>query len=827
MAASANGSEGQVRGPTIADGWARDLGLAPVPLFDDVVVGDGSHEILLDGGLGSFAISVTSEELWRDRRAAEWAWSSGVPHHVTVTPDKVAVTRWDAKAAELFTVASVRDRLDAFYRYLVTDRIRSNTRVVDELVELFRKTRSAVAQTQAPDERSVDVFLALLAEGMERAGRKRLPAVERDALKLLPGAIADGLASEIAGQASRGDLLGVHPDLSIRHAGSEIFQEAHFALSQAPAPDLLGWIGPATSKRETRGTAHFTPPALARSIVERALGELGDVAGRATLTIMDPACGSGSFLYEAVRALRRMNYSGRLRVVGRDISEAAVSMARFVLSLAESDWSPQGGMEVDLRAADSLREDMPACDVLLMNPPFLSWNAMSAEQRDLTRGLMRGLLQGRTDLSMVFVARAFSAISPGGVLGALVPASLLTLLSAEKWRHWLTERADVRMLAFLGDYGLFRHATVQVAGLVLRNGVAAGGGEALAMIAGDTAQSTGDAFRAVRRGGNADGRGGSEGRWHVFPVPSSSFAKAPNWRLVPPAAAAALERLDRIGATRPVGELFDVRQGIRTGDNRRFVLSAADHAKLPPGERRWFRPAMTGDNLVEGRLAAGEWLFYPYEAAGPLLDDEDELRRKLPEYYARVLLPHREDLSSRSSLSRSGRQDWWGLSERRAWSITTTPRIVSKYFGAPGSFALDLEGRYAVVQGYAWFPRAGPVDVAAQQDDEEDLIAPAAAMVSAELLPAFAALFNSRPFHAVLRLFSSYVGGGQYDLSPRFVNQVPVPDLAAASRDERAGAWLAKLAGLAARMATGDPEWQDAATATVRSLYGEALFEDL
>lgn len=821
--AAANG-----KGGTIADQWARDLGLAPVPLFSDEIVDGGSHEILLDGGLGSFAVSVTSDEVWRDRRAAEWAWSSGVPHHVTITPDRVAVTRWDAKTPELFSLSSVRERLDAFYRYLVTDRVRSNNRVVEELVELFRKTRSAIAAADMPDSESVDVFLALLAEGMEIGGRKRMPEIDRDLLKALPRTSHDTLVAEAAGQARRSDLLGLQPDLAVRHAGSEIFQEAHFVLGQAPTPDLLGWIGPATVKRESRGTAHFTPPALARTIVERALSETGDIRSRRELTVMDPACGSGSFLYEAVRAIRRMGFDGKLNVVGRDISAPAVSMARFVLSLASSDWTPGGGLVVDLAVADSLRAKMPKCDVLLMNPPFLSWNAMPPDQRDLTRELLGGLLQGRADLSMVFVTRALSALAPGGVLGALLPASLLTLLAAEKWRGWLIERADVSMLAFLGDYGLFRHATVQVAGLVLRSGKARPETPVLAMIAGDTAQSTGDAFRAVRRGiGQDDDR---EGRWHVYPVALRTFAAAATWRLVPPAAAEALRRLETLGATKQIGELFDVRQGIRTGRNSLFLISAAEHAKLPAAERAWFRPAMTSDNLVDGMLTPGAWLFYPSDGAMVRIEDEDELKRKLPQFYVRHLAPNRAELKGRSSIARAGREDWWGLSERRSWSASGAPRIVSKYFGAPGSFAFDPRGLYAVVQGYAWFPRtdAAVPDAVGAGDEEADEPATAELRtIPTELLPAFAALFNSEPFHTVLRLFSSYVGGGQYDLSPRFVNKVPVPDLVAAARDERGGSRLAQLIRLGTHMSPQDPEWRAQVGSVVRSLYGEALFEDL
>ena len=56
-----------------------------------------------DGGYGSFAMSETGEELWRDQQPACWAWSSDLPHHVTVTGDVVAVTRWDSPKAEVFS----------------------------------------------------------------------------------------------------------------------------------------------------------------------------------------------------------------------------------------------------------------------------------------------------------------------------------------------------------------------------------------------------------------------------------------------------------------------------------------------------------------------------------------------------------------------------------------------------------------------------------------------------------------------------------------------------------------------------------------------------
>ena len=83
---------------SVAQCWSHRFGLVSAPLFeskDMELTGPGDHQVLLNGGNGTFALSVSSEELWRAPDAAGWAWSSDIPHHVTLTDSKVAVVRWD------------------------------------------------------------------------------------------------------------------------------------------------------------------------------------------------------------------------------------------------------------------------------------------------------------------------------------------------------------------------------------------------------------------------------------------------------------------------------------------------------------------------------------------------------------------------------------------------------------------------------------------------------------------------------------------------------------------------------------------------------------
>lgn len=150
---------------TLSARWSERFGLARSPMFScDEVGPDGAHDVLLDGGHGSFGLSVV-DELSDPLSAAGWAWSSDLPHHVTVTAKEVQVVRWDAAHdAQVYSAASVNGDLDGFYRYLCKDRLRSNRTVVQHLVNLFGRVRTLVAHAQLPDERSIDAFVTVLAD---------------------------------------------------------------------------------------------------------------------------------------------------------------------------------------------------------------------------------------------------------------------------------------------------------------------------------------------------------------------------------------------------------------------------------------------------------------------------------------------------------------------------------------------------------------------------------------------------------------------------------------------------------------------------------------
>jgi len=805
----------------VAQGWAERFGLATAPLFErGEAARPEEHTVLLDGGFGSFAISETDEPIWRDPQTAAWVWSSNLPHHVTVSERVVAVRRWDSPRAEEFSRTSIEAQIEPFYEYLTADRVRSTQRVVDHVLQLFKGVRSLVADAGIEDERSIDFFLAFLDTLIDReketdGGPARGAAEEL--LRALPTVGLDALMHEIGLRTSL-QSFRLFPALAVRHAGSDIFQEAHFELMRTPGVDLFGYSGLAESKAVTRGGAHFTPAPLARSIAENSLAQIDSLRTRQELTVLDPACGSGAFLQEAVRSLRRMGYMGRLRLVGRDISPAAIAMAKFVVNHTVADWSPSGGVAVDLETADSLDAPLPAADVIVMNPPFMAWSALDPRQRDQVRAVLGARQQGRADLSMAFVTRALDVLNDGGVLGVLLPASLLTLQAAQEWRRDILERGDLRLLASLGEYGLFAHALVQVAAAVVckPSDAAARSGTLRAVVSTNSADATGNALRMLRKMPTATQVESPDGSWRIFQVPARKLESRPTWRITSPKMEAALSRLLEAGAS-TMADLFEVRQGVRTGDNKAFLLDQAQFNALPVREHRFFRRAVMNSSIQDGKIKETFWVFYPYGDPEIAISDEETLRDTLPTYFRKYLEPRRESLTQRASLRAP--LHWWDLSERRlSWASDERPRIISKYFAGPGGFATDLQAEYMTVQGFAWLPKW-----VTETDGEDEF----EVLTSADLVCAYSALMNSIRFSKILEFYSPHVAGGQFDLSPRYVDNVVVPNLVELARGHRAGRLIARLTSLGREPRLSDPDWCATVDRITTELYGVDIFDEV
>ena len=172
--------------------------------------------------------------------------------------------------------------------------------------------------------------------------------------------------------------------------------------------------------------------------------------------VLDPACGSGNFLYLALRALRDLEKrvhvegqelglpvplameTGPHNILGLEINEFAAELARVTVWIGDIQWCRQNGYPHALNPilrpldgiehrdallnADGSEAAWPAADVVVGNPPFLGGSVMRGELGDAYVETLRktydGRVPGGADLVTYWFEKARAQIAAGALRAA-------------------------------------------------------------------------------------------------------------------------------------------------------------------------------------------------------------------------------------------------------------------------------------------------------------------------------------------------------------------------------------------------------------------------
>lgn len=332
------------------------------------------------------------------------------------------------------------------------------------------------------------------------------------------------------------------------------------ARAGAADPALCGRVYEqrlAADRRSRRaGGAYYTPPHLVDYTIDHALD------GGTDLHVVDPACGGGAFL---LAALARGVAPSHLH--GVDIDPTAVAVCRLALALA-------GAPGADVRLGDALDDatEMPPADVVVGNPPWgqkgLRFPKARAAQLRRRYRTARGVL----DPFALFVERGLELVGEGGRVALVLPDIVL-----------LKNQRPVRDLLLEHRLELIAHAGRAFAGVNL---------DAVVLVA--------------RRGAAARGH-----RVHIdfgvpperqSALPQSVFAELPGHRFNIHLTEPALAVLRRLAPLPPLGDRFEIHEGVHTGNARGKLIARES------GPAR--EPIVIGrKELVRHRLAwGGAWI---------------------------------------------------------------------------------------------------------------------------------------------------------------------------------------------------------------------------
>jgi methylase of polypeptide subunit release factors len=429
-------------------------------------------------------------------------------------------------------------------------------------------------------------------------------------------------------------------DGPFRDVAAPLFQRvSEYGLPQEPADvlkDLYLELFPRAQRH--RLGEYYTPEWLAEKLLSDTLGraDLGDPSKR----VLDPACGSGTFLVLVIKHVRRRVAAGHFgrrqalelilrNLAGFDVHPLAVRAARvnYLLALGDLLRDKSGPIALPIHEADSVRggPDLPPFDYVVGNPPWVNWQHLSEEFRRQTMPLWEhyGLFPKRPtamqtilgaskyDLSMLMTyVAADRYLRINGKLGFLVSQSLFKSAAGEGFRRFILPDGTplaVHVVDDLVKLKPFDTAANRTAAVVLEKGR-------------DTQFPVAYRFH----------RAGRQSCWNAQPVsadPSSA------WIAAPPKVLAAITRI--LGASD-----YRAREGANTGGaNAVFWIEAGTASRRQTAIR----------NVTEGarkRVPASR-ATVEVELVYPLLRGQNVSRwRAVPEYS--ILVTHAPGMKLRA-----------------------------------------------------------------------------------------------------------------------------------------------------------------------------------
>lgn len=730
--------------------WKKSFGLLPIHL--SVTPNDLNNYILLNGGSGDFCFSNSFQNLAPEQYYSK-AWSSNTKNFVELNDDKIKLYNWKKDEIEEIKKRDVISNFDKFYKYIIANSYKSNNDVVPFLIDIFKKFRHHTRETTNASE-ALSILFTLLASLEEdnlnssHENKWGLPSIHK------PQNFDMHLERFKEGSGKSKPIL----DLILRHASGTLFQEAQKeAMFFNTQLDLFGdFAGDYITKKNLYSSVHYTPPFLSRTIVENTLSKIN--LTKSELKIIDPACGSGEFLVEVLKQLKELNYNGKIIIHGWDSSQSAIQTTNFLLTYEKRTIWRENLIFILKNVDDSLIEDWDNnYDLVLMNPPFISWEQMNKSSRESTNSIFEGANLGKLskpNQASAFFYKAITSLNTDGVIGCVIPSSLLTLDSYKKLRDDCQEMINIDLIGKLGNF-IFDDALTDVS-IIVAHKPKEESNPLILWVKNEKGKAH-DALRDLRKMQSQNEITVDEKYYSIYTPINFPITKE-SWKIISFSENEMMKSLRVLLASNKLvltSKLFTVKQGIRTGNNKVFKITANEYSLLPDNEKEYFKSVIDNASISRGTINNNSFIWYPYNESGLLINSEEELIQKVPTYYSSRLLRNKSILQERARISN---EKWWVLSEHRAWQRIKTRKIISTEFGSSKSFAYDSSGSYMIERGNGW--------IAKKDFTHDDYYF-------------YLSFFSSTFFDKLLSIYSKQLSGSNnyYDLGNKFVKDIPIPNV--------------------------------------------------
>jgi len=549
-------------------------------------------------------------------------------------------------------------------------------------------------------------------------------------------------------------------------------------------------------KRKAQGI-YYTPKWVVDYIVKETVGRHLEEHSHhdiLNMTILDPSCGSGSFLIDAFEMLlahharvegksaRDLGKARRWQILtgnifGVDLDQQAVDIARLNLLLrAVSKRELLPGLEDSVVRGNSLisgsREELRryfgrrwqekqafdwgerfghvmergGFDVIVGNPPYVRIQTLDRQEVDYYSDRYEAAT-GNYDIYCLFVERGLQLLRPGGRLGFIVPNKFFNAAYGKGLRKLLSEAGAVERIVDFGDAQVFESGTNYTCLLFLKKEagqqwVCASARDAV--VSNPACPNLADLDRSVQ-------------------LDPGRLSSAP-WVMAGVDEGGIVQKLRQTGL--PLAKVADrIFQGIRTSANQVYVFKGGrsvgegllevvtSSGRTVTLDSAMTRPLLRGEDVKRYRsLAADMAVLVPYEIeeTGAKLVDVSVLSER---YHATwdYLVANRRTLEARER-GKMKHDHWYAYVYPKNLEALAKSKIVTPDIACRAQFALDSRGEFAFISGYGITLGDG----------------------DGELQQYVLGLLNSRLLDFFLRRVSTRLRGGFYRYFAQFLGQMPI-----------------------------------------------------
>jgi type I restriction-modification system DNA methylase subunit len=318
------------------------------------------------------------------------------------------------------------------------------------------------------------------------------------------------------------DVLGTVYEQYLGHVATVVKQrvkEAQARMDLGFPADVTFELTDKKQRRKEQGI-YYTPKFVTDYIVKQTVGRFLKERSHneiLSLKILDPACGSGSFLIHAYDEL--LNYHADKRgkpvsgldqwerlpiltgnIFGIDLDMQAIEIARLNLllrSLAKRDILPSladnircgnsliSGTEAELKGyfGKNWQEKKPfnweqqfkdimskgGFDAVIGNPPYVKIQSLPRDEAEYYRKHYQSAF-GSFDLYILFLEQAIKLLRPGGRLGFIISGKFLKADYGKRIQQMLHEECTIENIVDLSTQQVFAEATTYPILIILQKG---------------------------------------------------------------------------------------------------------------------------------------------------------------------------------------------------------------------------------------------------------------------------------------------------------------------------------------------------------------------